>query len=111
MWYVIIATEYCATLRHKTGLVLCLINLIVYFFRFKWGIFLTGGMLILSTLNFLAFFPDIASSSFFIKIGGKRFETPSIQGKSLLLLINYFIFNTRYLIDLYSDYKHTKHPK
>lgn len=100
-WWLLITTEYSATIKHQIALGLFLINLMLYFFNFKYAVFITGIILLLTTFNLLAFFPELVSSSYFIKIAGKEFSTPSMQGKSLLLMIFYLILNTGFLIDLF----------
>ena len=107
-WFLIITTDYYATQKHQIALILVLINLGVYFFKFDYGIVFTGILLLLATFNFIALFPDIVSSSYFIRIAGKEIATPTIQGKSLLLLIIYLVLDLRYLIELYSNYKYGK---
>jgi hypothetical protein len=102
-WYVIITNEFFATTKHQIALGIFVVNIAVYFIKFKYGVLLTGLFLILATFNLLALFPEIIYSSFFLGIRGKGFSTPSIQGKSLLLFIFYLILNARYLMDLYFD--------
>ncbi len=110
-WYIILTTEYFSTIRHIIALVLFLGNLLLYFFRFRYAVLLTGAILILATFNLLAFFPDIMSTSYFIKIGSVEIATPSIQWKPLLLLVFYCIVNFNFLINLYLDFKEKKKVK
>jgi len=106
-WGDILFTEYFATGRHIIALVLFLLNLLLYFVRFNTAIIVTGIAILLSTFNLLAFFPDISSFSSYIKLGVK-ISFPPIEWRSLLLLILYFIFNTRFLMELYLDHKYGK---
>lgn len=90
-WTKILTIDYFATLKHEIGLGACLLNLLLYFFRYKYAVIFTGVILVLATFNQLALFPDIESASFFIKIAGKELSTPNIQWKSMLILILYLI--------------------
>ena len=107
-WSVIVTTDYYATLKHQIALILVLINLGIYFLKFDYGIVFTGILLLLATFNFIALFPDIVSSSYFIRIAGKEIAAPTIQGKSLLLMIIFLVLNFGYLIEMYANYKYTK---
>lgn len=88
-WFKILTTEYFATLKHQIALGLFLLNFVLYTFRFKYGVLLTGVILVLATFNQIAIYPDIESTSFFIKIAGAEFATPSIQWKTFFLFILY----------------------
>jgi len=104
-WYLILTTDYFATIRHQIALALIVANLILYFFSFRYAIFLTGIILLLATFNKIALFPRIESTSFFVKIGGKEFETPSIQWRMLLLLIGYLIINFSFWLQVFGRRK------
>jgi hypothetical protein len=110
-WYIILTTEYFATTRHVIALILFGINALLYFLRFRYAILLTGVILILATLNLLAFFPDITSTSYFVKIGNVEIGTPSIQWQPLLILIFYCIVNFSFFVDVYVEYKDKKRVK
>lgn len=110
-WYIILTTEYFATTRHIIALVLWGINGLLYFLRFRYAIILTGVILILATFNLLAFFPEIAYSSYFVTIGGIKISTPNIQWWPLLILIFYCCVNYSFLIGLYTDYQERKRSK
>ncbi|NNV57311.1 hypothetical protein [Limnovirga soli] len=104
-WIIILRTDYFATIKHQIGLSLFLLIVALYFYKFKYGIILTGFFLSLATFNAIAIFPDIISSSYFIKIGNTEISTPSIEWKSFLLLFLFFVCSGGYLISLYSEYK------
>lgn len=104
-WYIIMTTDYFATLKHQVAMGLFLVTLILYFVRFKYGIIFTGIFFILATFNAIAIFPVIISSSYFIKIGNIEISTPSIQWKSFLLLTLFFVCTGKYLNNLYTEYK------
>ena len=103
-----ISVDYYPTLRHILGLIAVSLNLVLYFFRFGKAVVLTGLILLAATFNLLAFFPDIDYASFFINIGELQIWTPSIQYKSLLLLIFYCLINFKFLLNLYLDYKESR---
>ncbi|MCC6286427.1 MAG: hypothetical protein IT249_00945 [Chitinophagaceae bacterium] len=107
-WSIIVTTDYYATLKHQIALILALINLGAYFFKFDYGVMFTGILLLLATFNLIALFPDIVSSSYFIRIAGKQISTPTIQGRSLLLMIIFLVINSGYLIEVYANYKYAK---
>jgi hypothetical protein len=107
-WYTIITSDYYATTKHQIALGIAIINLFIYLLRFKFGVIVSGLLLFFAAFNFIALFPNIVTSSYFIRILGKEIATPSINWKSLVLMILYFVLNTRYLIDLYFDSKYPK---
>lgn len=96
-WVNILTTAYFATFRHQIALVLVCLNLILFFFNYKYAILFTGLILLLATFNLLAFFPSIESSAYFIRFGSKEIYAPSIQPRSFLLLILYLAINIKYL--------------
>jgi len=100
-WFIIATTNYFATIKHYLGLGLFLMVTLLYAFRWKYGVILTGIFLILASFNVIAIFPVIKSSSYFIKIGEVDIATPFIQWKALLLLILFFFCTWRFLYDLY----------
>lgn len=107
-WFIIMTTDYFATIKHQIGLGAFLVVVAFYFFKFKYGIILTGIFLILASFNAIAIFPVIISSSYFIKIGDVEITTPSIQWKSVLLLVLFFICTGKYLNNLYVEYKNKR---
>ena len=100
-WTVFLTSIYSPQWQHWPALVLVTLNGILYLFRMKQAIIFTGIVLILATINLLAFFPDI--STFSIHFGSV--DKLSIQPGSLLLLIVYAIIDGNYLIGLYLDRK------
>mgnify|MGYP001544669758 FL=1 len=102
-WVNILTTEYFATLRHQVALVLVSLNLVLFFFNYKYAILFTGLILLLATFNLLAFFPSIESSAYFIRFGSKEVYAPSIQPRSLLLLLLYLGINFKYLYASFSS--------
>lgn len=103
-WSMIITTDYFATIKHQIGLGLFLAVVVLYLFKFKYGIISTAIFLILASFNAIAIFPVIISSSYFVRIGKVEIATPSIQWKAMLLLILFFIFTGKYLNNLYIKY-------
>ncbi|MBO9566912.1 MAG: hypothetical protein J7621_29340 [Niastella sp.] len=110
-WFTIATTDFSATWKHQLALGAAIVNLLIYFRNFKYGLIFTGVFLVLATFNFLGLLPEIAFTSYFVTIAGKEFSTPAIQTKSLLLLIGYLIVNTGYFINLYADWKYSKDSK
>lgn len=107
-WYMIFRKEYNAGNKQILGLILCLANGIIYFYKFRIGIAFTGIVLLLATFNGVGFFNVIEFNSFFLKISKLKVITPNIQLKSLLLLIFYFVINGGYLYEWYLEYKASK---
>ena len=110
-WVNIATTDYYATIKHWLALTLVMINVGVCFYRFTYGVIMLGVILLLGTLSLIAFFPQIESTSYFIRIGNKEISTPHIQWKLLLMLVYYFICNASFLIDLYAEYKERNENK
>lgn len=90
-WGKILMTDYFATQKHYAALSACLLNALLYLFRFRYAVLITGLTLLLTTFNQLALFPAIERTSFFVKIGGNELSTPAVNIKSLALLITYLI--------------------
>jgi hypothetical protein len=110
-WIIIFSTEYMAMARHIALLFLFLINLVVYFFRFRLALIGTGVILLLATSGFLGLLPDIETNSFGIRLGSLNIKTPGINWESLALLIVYLVVNGGYLVDVYFEYKERKYVK
>jgi len=98
-WYTILSSDYFATQKHKITLLAFGIVLVSFLFDFVYGILLAGVFLLLATFNVLAIFPSLSATSYFIKIAGREFSTPSIEWTAFLLLIVYLALDLRYLID------------
>ena len=88
-WYVFITGGAYPTIKHEVALGVILINLPLYFFRYRIALFFTAAILLLATFNLLAFFPTITTSSF----GLGPISTPELQWSSLLLLIVFYVVN------------------
>jgi hypothetical protein len=108
-WYLIISENRYILYEQTIGLALFCINVIVYFFRFKWGVITTGIILLIVTSDYVSFFPEISSTSFSIGTGETKISTPHIQLKSLLLVVIYLVFNFTFLYSVfYPDPNHIK---
>lgn len=112
LWILLITTwisiwkgNYIGTLKHQIALMMLIINLVVYFFRFKLSLMLTGLILILLTFNLIAVSFRIEATSFYFGIGGIELSTPYIQGWSLLLLILYLCINLNYVLATLKELK------
>lgn len=73
------------------------VNALLYFFRFKYAIILTGIIIVLSIFNTIALFPEIQYSSYFIKVGTVKLSTPNFQWKPVILFIFYLLINLNFL--------------
>ena len=102
-WYTFITTEYFPTARHKVATGLVIVNLLLFFFSYRYAILCTGAILLLGTFNLLAFFPSILSLHFYAGSRGNMVSGPSIQGFPFCLLIVYVIVNFSYITDLFKD--------
>ncbi len=107
-WAQIIFTQYAATPVHYITICIVAINVVLYFFRFKAAILLTGAILVLATFNQLSFFAVTQAFGFGINLGNSQWFTPGIQIWPLLLLIVYGIINFNLLADWYLEAKEKK---
>lgn len=110
-WIIIMSTNYYPTIKHKIGLCLFIVISILYFLKFKYGIISTGMFLILASLNIVAIFPKMISTSYFVKIGEFELSIPPLQLKSILLLIIFFICTGNYLKEIYSTCRQNRKLK
>lgn len=92
-WYIFGSTEYAASTKHYAALALMIANLPLYFIRFRMALYFTGAILLFTTFNLLAFFPDIEYSSF----GIGPIHTPDLQFWALLLCILFWAINWSFL--------------
>jgi hypothetical protein len=97
--------EVQSNLKEQVAGASLIINLVIYFIRFKYGILVTGVLLILSIFQLLKFFSIeiIFNNSFQIK--DTKLHFPQIELLSLVLTVLYFYLNIRYLNILYNDFK------
>lgn len=107
-WVNILTTDYFATPKHYAALGAGFFNAVLYLYRYKYAVLITGLILILATFNQLALFPSIESTSYSITIRGNELSTPSIQVKSLMLLIVYLILISSFWRALMGEKAHTK---
>lgn len=105
-WYIILSTDIIATWRHWLALSLALVNLVVYYFRFLFGLIFTGAFLLLACFSLLSIFPERICTSYFLKLGETEISTPGIDGKSFWLFLLYLALNTGYFIKLYLHHKY-----
>lgn len=100
-WYVLILNNYSLSSKHIIGLALFIVNAVAYLFKLKYGVYLTCIYLVLASFNIVAFFPEISSSSYYIRFRETEISTPSIQWKSVLLLGFFFLCAGRYMQEVY----------
>jgi hypothetical protein len=103
-WITFATTEYAATWRQYVGLFMIIANGVLYYFRFKAALLLTGIVLVLATFGLVSFFSVI--SVWGITLFGV--STPGINGWSLLLLLAYCVVNFNMLVGWYWDMKGIK---
>ncbi len=103
-WVLFIKGIYSPEWRHWAALILVVLNGVLYLRWIKQAVVFTGVVLMVATINLLAFFPAISSWS----VGIGAVHTPGIQPGSLLLLVVYTIINGRYLVNLYLDRKEAR---
>jgi hypothetical protein len=92
-WYVLIVEGYFLTSKHIFALVLIVLNLMVYFWRYKLALLLTGVILFLSTFDLISFTVTVTRNSYFVRIGSLKISTPSVNLISLFLLALFVIGN------------------
>lgn len=92
-WSRILLDNRFISSMHIYASVLVIINGLVYFKNYKWGLRLTALVLLGAFFNLLAFFPDISSRAFYLKVGNTEISTPSFQWKFLLLFIVHLVAN------------------
>jgi hypothetical protein len=106
-WIEFATNMYLPTWRQYLALALVIVNVVVYFVRFRQAILLTGIILALATVNLLCFFAIIQTS--WITIGSV--STPGIQLWSLLILGGWFAVNYSNLINWYLDFQEARKKK
>lgn len=102
-WCSLITSNFEAQYKHYLGLSFFLITTILYFIKFKYGLYGTLLFLLLATFNFIAIFPKIITSSAFIRVSDVKISSPSLNMYALLILIFYLVVNTNYLIDSFKS--------
>jgi hypothetical protein len=96
-FYQFMTDNYVFSLKHKIGMGLLLVNIVVYFFNVKYGIIGTGIYLSIGFFNLMAIFPTIRTFWFTF--------SPTLQLDYFLFLLLYFCCVGSYLINLYLDHK------
>lgn len=92
-WYEMLTVYHYASPIKYVALIIFAVNVIVYFLSFKYGVVLTGILLILATINLAPLFTDVVRWS--LMMAGITF--PAIDWRTLLLLIYYLVINVGYL--------------
>lgn len=98
-WSIIHLESRYISSKHIFASVLVVLNGLVYFMNFKWGLRVTAFVLLGAFFNLLAFFPDISSRAFYLKVGNTEISTPSFQWKFLLLFIVHLVANWEGIIE------------
>jgi len=93
-----IVLSHVGRYRHLIAAFLFVINIVLYFFSFRYGVLLTGITLLLATFDLAAITYEIRSDAFFVAMAGLEISTPYIQPWSLLVLVVFLVINLKYLI-------------
>jgi hypothetical protein len=105
-WKEMLTVTHVARIRHLIAASLFVINIVLYFFSFRYGTLLTGIILFLATFNLAAITCTIWAKAYFIIIAGLEISTPYIQPWSLLVLIVFLVINLKYLINSFKRQTH-----
>lgn len=97
-WLTLITAPYETTWQQQLALGLLLVNLAVYYRRFRWGVMMTGGLLLLATGNLLVFTVEKSTTSFWVSVQGREAATPYMQTGPLWLLIFWIIIHLVYTL-------------
>lgn len=99
-WYTILTTDCFATTKHYVALMLFMVCINLCFINFNAALILAGIFLFLASFNIIAIFPEIKSSSYFVRIGSQEFATPSIQWATFAIFLCYMIINISYFVNM-----------
>ncbi len=92
-----INVENLITTYHILGLILLVINIVLYSKEFDLGINITGIILILGTFNIILFFPELeySSISFYVKVfdDKNQIKSPRFNKEILLIFIVFLLLN------------------
>lgn len=96
--YSIIFQNNFISIKHIIGLSLIIFNSTLYFYKFKFGVIVTGIIYILSMLNVIALFPTIIYKSYFLRIGDIKISTPFLEVRIIIFFVIYMILNYSFFI-------------
>lgn len=100
-WYTLITEQYLLSNKHIAALILIGINSIVYFFKHRLALLLTGIILVLSTFNLISLTVTVTTTSYFVTVGSLKISSPAIHWLSLLILAIFAIGNFELLKSYY----------
>jgi|GEM_PF-3557669 len=92
-WYKVIIQGYPGTIEYYLASGLVVLNLLIYFVRFRYGIMLTGILLSVGLLGILSFYPVKMQTYFGVTIGTVEIRTPDMEISFLLILLLYLVVN------------------
>lgn len=100
-----INVENLITTYHILGLILLVINIVLYSKEFDLGINITGIILILGTFNIILFFPELeySSISFYVKVfdDKNQIKSPRFNKEILLIFIVFLLLNWKLFLGFF----------
>lgn len=78
------------------ALLLYLTNIILYFFKFRYGVMFTGIVLVLATFMIAKFLPTLFSGMMSLDIEDSSVSIPYLEIRMFLLLVIYIIINRQF---------------
>lgn len=109
--YIVLSTDIVFGSKHYLGFLFAAICVICSIFNKGIGIYLTGIMLLIGTLNIVAFTPAIEAYSFGFVINDKSAMSIKIQLFSFLIFLLYLILNGKFLISNLRKANNNKAPR
>lgn len=103
-WYKFSIHEYFPIREHYWALGFAVLNLIIYFIKFKYGVLFTGIVIVLGIFGILIFYPLKMLSNYGITIGAFDINTPYMEMSFWLILFLYLGINARYIWAIYHSY-------
>jgi len=104
-WFMILTSDLDAGIKQYLGLIIFIVNLLIYFYRFRIGLFVTGLMLLLASFCVISFFSYVSYNQPGIAFDEAKLRLPKIQLPSLFIFILYLILNFNFLSDEYKRLK------
>ncbi len=99
-WYKFFTHVNVPILEHYFAIIAVVINIILYFVKYKYGILLTGIILIFGIFGLLVFMPVKSLEYYGITISGIDINTPYLEWKIFLILLLYLVINASYIWNL-----------
>jgi hypothetical protein len=109
--YKCLARENVPIPEHYWALALICANALLYWWNFKYGILLTGVILLLAMFGFIVFTPLKSLTNYGMTIAGLEISTPFMAPSMLLIFFTYIGVNFKALMNFYIDRKLRKTTK